>query len=197
LPLLDAAKKQGCCVVVDEAYGEYTDQDDRVVSCARYAGEYPNLMVLRTFSKIYGLPSIRVGYLICSSADIRTGLQVYCPYFPVTWFSLYLAQMAFVDQDYVNDSRRINRMRRDTLQEGFRGMSVFRCLSSDTNTLMVRHAGLTGSKLSDAFASHGILTADLGNMTGLNGRGYHRITVRNEADNTYLLNVCRELHSDY
>lgn len=196
LPLFDAAKKQGCCVVVDEAYGEYADQDDRVVSCARYAGEYPNLMVLRTFSKIYALPSIRVGYLICSSPDIRAGLQVYCPYFPVTWFSLYLAQTAFTDQDYLNDSRRINRIRRDTLQEGFRKMAGFSCLPSDTNTLMVRHAVLQGSRLGDAFASRGILTADLGSMTGLEGSGYHRITVRNETDNTYLLNVCRDLHKD-
>lgn len=193
LPLLDAARAQGCCVVVDEAYGEYADQDDRVVSCARYLEEYPNLMVLRTFSKIYALPSIRVGYLICSSPEIRAGLQVYCPYFPVTWFSLYLAQAAFTDQDYLCDSRRINRLRRDLLQAGLRKLSGFSCLPSETNTLMIRHAVLQGRELGDAFASRGILTADLGSMAGLEGSGYHRITVRSEADNNYLLSVCREL----
>ncbi|MBV5323296.1 hypothetical protein JZU51_00750, partial [bacterium] len=117
-------------------------------------------------------------------------------YFPVTWFSLYLAQTAFTDQDYLNDSRRVNRMRRDALQEGFRKISDFSCLPSDTNTLMVRHAVLQGGRLGDAFASRGILTADLGSMTGLEGSGYHRITVRNETDNTYLLNVCRDLQKD-
>jgi histidinol-phosphate aminotransferase len=68
-------------VILDEAYCEFNllqDPDDSIELLARY----PNLVLLRTFSKIYGLCGLRVGYGLCGSEDFRTAVdQVRQPFF--------------------------------------------------------------------------------------------------------------------
>ena len=53
-------------VVVDEAYHEYVDDPDYPDAIAEHVGERPNVAVLRTFSKIFGLAGLRVGYLVAA-----------------------------------------------------------------------------------------------------------------------------------
>jgi histidinol-phosphate aminotransferase len=69
------------CVVLDEAYVEFSllqDPADSVDLLARH----PNLVLLRTFSKIYGLCGLRVGYALCGSEELRTAVdQVRQPFF--------------------------------------------------------------------------------------------------------------------
>src|SRR3954452_22728765 len=69
------------CVVLDEAYVEFSllqDPADSVDLLKRF----PNLVLLRTFSKIYGLCGLRVGYALCGSEELRTAVdQVRQPFF--------------------------------------------------------------------------------------------------------------------
>ena len=68
-------------VILDEAYVEFSllqDPEDSVDLLARH----PNLVLLRTFSKIYGLAGLRVGYALCGSEEFRTAVdQVRQPFF--------------------------------------------------------------------------------------------------------------------
>lgn len=68
-------KSTGAVVVVDEAYGEFGGE-----SCIPLLGRYPNLIVLRTFSKAYGLAGLRVGYLLAGEPVIEQLLKVKQPY---------------------------------------------------------------------------------------------------------------------
>jgi histidinol-phosphate aminotransferase len=65
-----------CLVALDEAYFEYVRTPD-AASGLEFRDRYPNLVVLRTFSKAYGLASLRVGYLV-GAADIVTQLRKAC-----------------------------------------------------------------------------------------------------------------------
>src|SRR5687768_3115628 len=69
------------CVILDEAYCEYNvlqDPDESIELLRRH----PNLVLLRTFSKVYGLCGLRVGYGLCGSEEFRTAVdQVRQPFF--------------------------------------------------------------------------------------------------------------------
>jgi histidinol-phosphate aminotransferase len=69
------------CVILDEAYVEFSllqDPDDSVALLERH----PNLVLLRTFSKVYGLCGLRVGYALCGSEEFRVAVdQVRQPFF--------------------------------------------------------------------------------------------------------------------
>ena len=69
------------CVIVDEAYCEFNLLDDPDSSIALLE-RYPNLVLLRTFSKVYGLCGLRVGFALCGSRDFRDAVdQVRQPFF--------------------------------------------------------------------------------------------------------------------
>jgi histidinol-phosphate aminotransferase len=69
------------CVLLDEAYCEYNTLDDPDASLDLLA-KHPNLVLLRTFSKVYGLCGLRVGYALCGADDFVTAVnQVRQPFF--------------------------------------------------------------------------------------------------------------------
>ncbi|MFL5819085.1 MAG: histidinol-phosphate transaminase [Solirubrobacteraceae bacterium] len=69
------------CVIVDEAYCEFNLLDDPDAS-VDLLGAHPNLVLLRTFSKVHGLCGLRVGFALCGSQDFRVAVdQVRQPFF--------------------------------------------------------------------------------------------------------------------
>lgn len=191
--LTAAGKKHGTFVVVDEAYGEYTDGDREVVSAGRLTDRHPNLLVLRTFSKIYALPSLRVGYLMCSSREIVEAVSLYRPMFPFSWFSLFVAQIASIDEEHVRESRRKNHARREKLYHQFSELKTFSYLPSQTNTLMLRCSNLTTEELWRSLARRGFLTANLSHLNGLEKQAFIRFTISLEEENDLFVRACHEI----
>lgn len=191
--LAERAARSGAVLVVDEAYGEYTDTDDEIISAARYLEYFPNLLVFRTFSKIYGIPSVRVGYAMCSSPDIIAGINLYRPCFPFSWFSFFVAQTACVDDTFLSESRSALAERKQDLYTGLESLENFEFLRSDTNTVMLRHRWMRVDEWTMYLETKGILVANLDRLPGIAGLGYVRITVRRREDNDYLIEACREL----
>ncbi|WP_394232778.1 histidinol-phosphate transaminase [Niallia oryzisoli] len=94
-------------VVIDDAYHDYVVADD-FYNAVEFVKEYNNLIVLRTFSKIYGIASLRVGYGVAHQDIIRV-LEPAREPFNVNTLGQIAAVAALSDQDYVNDCRRKNR----------------------------------------------------------------------------------------
>src|SRR5207249_9934564 len=69
------------CVIVDEAYCEFNVLEDPDASID-LLGAHPNLVLLRTFSKVHGLCGLRVGFALCGAEEFRTAVdQVRQPFF--------------------------------------------------------------------------------------------------------------------
>jgi len=191
--LAEAGAECGTAVVADEAYGEYTDADEGVVSASRFVEKLPNLLVLRTFSKIYGLPSARVGYLMCSSPEINAAVAMYRPYFPFSWFSLYVCQLALADDAYLAKSRALLARRRDEFFAEAGAIRDFVFLPTNTNTVMFRHARLGAEEAAAELLHRGALVADISGVTGIEDKNFLRMTIRRRADNAVFLAACRDL----
>lgn len=94
-------------VVLDEAYFEYVIADDYYDSI-QLTRKYPNLIVLRTFSKIYGLAALRVGYGVANRAIIKA-LEPSREPFNVNALAQIAASAAIDDQEFVEQCRNKNR----------------------------------------------------------------------------------------
>jgi histidinol-phosphate aminotransferase len=94
-------------VVVDEAYYEYVT-DPAYPDTVSLLERYPQLFVLRTFSKIYGLAAFRIGYGI-GHPDVVTELNRVREPFNVNRLAQRAARAALVDQAFVERCRRLNR----------------------------------------------------------------------------------------
>ena len=194
--LAAAGLRHRTAVVVDEAYGEYTDRDDGMVSSTRLLHKFHNLMVLRTFSKIHALPSLRVGYLMCSNREVIDAVSLYRPMFPFSWFSLFVAQIASVDDDHVRFSRTRNAERRDRLCAQLVGLETFTHIPSETNTLMLKSARLSAVELGGRLAKRGFLTANLSRVQGLEGHEFIRITICKQDENDLFVEACRRIERE-
>ncbi len=93
-------------VALDDAYGEYRTSPD-CPNPKEFLKVYPNLMILKTFSKVYGLAGLRVGYGIASSEMISILDRVRQP-FNLNSLALIGAKAALEDQEFVEQSRRLN-----------------------------------------------------------------------------------------
>ncbi len=109
-------------VVLDEAYNEYLDDADRFDS-SRWLARHPNLLVSRTFSKAYGLASLRVGYGLAQPELTDLLNRVRQP-FNVSTPALVAAQAALADHDFVARTRANNRGELDRLERAFRDMGL-------------------------------------------------------------------------
>lgn len=89
-------------IVVDEAYGEYVTAE-LAADTQTLIEKYPNLVVLKTFSKIYGLAGMRIGYGIMD-AEIAANLKKVKDVFNVNHFAQVAAIAALEDQEFINDS---------------------------------------------------------------------------------------------
>ncbi|MEJ1297918.1 MAG: histidinol-phosphate transaminase [Candidatus Sedimenticola sp. (ex Thyasira tokunagai)] len=102
-----AALPRDVIVVVDEAYIEYVDESG-YPDTSLWLKKYPNLIVTRTFSKVYGLASLRVGYAL-SHSDIADLLNRVRQPFNVNSMAMTAAIAALDDQDFVRQSIEMNR----------------------------------------------------------------------------------------
>ena len=121
-------------VAVDEAYFEYA----REVDCpdtSRWLAECPNLVVVRTFSKAYGLAGLRVGYGL-SHPGIADLLNRVRQPFNVNGVSLAAAAAALGDPAHVEAVVRLNRAGREQLTAACRSLGI-RCLPSAANFILV------------------------------------------------------------
>jgi histidinol-phosphate aminotransferase len=111
------------CVLIDEAYCEFSLLDDPDASIALLA-RHPNLVLLRTFSKIYGLCGLRAGYALCGSRDLPDALtQVRQPFF-LNAAAQAAALEALAHQDEV--ARRVERavVARMQMQDGLNQLGL-------------------------------------------------------------------------
>lgn len=97
---------QQVIVVLDEAYTEYVE-DPEFPNALAWLDEFPNLIVTRTFSKIYGLAGLRVGYA-ASSPDIADILNRVRQPFNVNSLALAAATAALADEVFLAQSKTVN-----------------------------------------------------------------------------------------
>lgn len=109
-------------VVLDEAYIEYAEGAD-LPDGLHFLSAYPNLLVSRTFSKAYGLASLRVGYALSSPAVAGVLNRVRQP-FNVNSLALAAACAALGDADYVSQSRRMNESGMQQMEAGLRQIGL-------------------------------------------------------------------------
>jgi histidinol-phosphate aminotransferase len=124
-------------IILDEAYFEYATDNPRYPDSMHY--RYDNVITLRTFSKIYGLAGIRIGYGFAHEELIRNLLKVKLPFEPST-----LAQAAGIaalsDREFVHRSLGLNARGLRLLTESLRSLR-FEVVPSEANFAMVPMAG--------------------------------------------------------
>jgi len=178
-----AARLIGCYLIVDEAFIDFCPH----ASIINRVGENPYLIILRSMTKFYALPGLRLGYGIFPLKlvkDIKT--------FQEPWSVNTLAQeaaiMAIRDETYRKKTWIFIKREKEFLEEGLTRLGIW-FTPSRANYYLLR---LEKPDLVEKLARKGILVRDCSNFRGLD-RTYIRIAVRKREENIKLLEALAEL----
>ena len=173
-------------IVIDEAYFEYV-KDKKYPNCLEYLDKYSNLVVLRTFSKIYGLAGLRIGYGF-SSAEIIKNLERVRPPFNVNGAAQIAGLAALNDERFVKKSANINNKQKKFLYKELDNLKI-KYIKSHTNFILI-DVGMDGGKIAEALMKKGIITRPLG-IYDLNN--FIRVTIGTEEENVKFIKVFKEV----
>ena len=150
-------------VVLDEAYHEYARNVEGYPDGIALLPHFPNLVVTRTFSKIYGLAALRVGYGVSSPEIAELMNRVRQP-FNVNSIALAAAEVALQDDCYINESLRLNDEGMIFLEGGLRQLGVdfipsignFISFDVDRDAMEIYHAMLNRGVVVRPVANYGM-----------------------------------------
>jgi histidinol-phosphate aminotransferase len=145
--------------VVDEAYAEYVDEPD-YPDTSQWLNEFPNLVVTRTFSKAYGLASLRVGYGL-SHPDIADLLNRVRQPFNVDSLAQAAALAALADEDHLRRSIEVNRDGLRQFEEGCRELGLD-YIPSVGNFITIE-LGREAATVDKALLQEGVITRPVAN----------------------------------
>lgn len=140
-------------VVVDEAYHHYVTSDD-YESCIPLTGSHPNLLVLRTFSKIYAMAGLRCGYGVADPTLISR-LKARQARLNMNLAALLAAKASLADSAWVEESKKRNGAVRAMLFERLRSLG-YEVTPSEASFFMVA-LGRNSRAVASEFAGRGIL----------------------------------------
>ena len=147
-------------VVLDEAYIHYADRPDMPDSVQLFR-EHKNLLIMRTFSKVYGLAGLRVGYAIGDTPVLEAMNRLRTP-FNLTGVSQAAALAALDDAEHVNRSIKENASERDRLTKGMIELGL-RPVRSHSNFIFI-DIGPEAQELCDELLHEGVIVRPLGWM---------------------------------
>jgi histidinol-phosphate aminotransferase len=174
-------------VIVDEAYIEYQTVDDPDATLDLLP-EHHNLVLLRTFSKCYGLAGLRVGYALCSP-QFRAAVDAVRQPFSVNTIAQAAATEAIRHQDDVADRVETNVVERVFVEEGLRELG-FEPPDSQANFSWVPLGDLDEAEVVEALAKSGVAVRA---GTPLGGPGCIRVSYGIRAENERFLSALGEL----
>lgn len=198
LRLIDWAGTRGCRLVIDESFADFSEEfPENTLLHDDVLERNPHLCVMKSISKSYGVPGLRLGVLASGDEEIIAHLKKDVSIWNINSFAEFFLQIySKYDSDYKRSSAKFI-AERERFRTELTAVPFLEVFDSQANYFLCR---LTGTLTSDELAvrllsDYGILIKDCSTKKGFEGRNYIRIAIRNREDNSRLvkalLSVCR------
>ena len=171
-------------VVFDEAYYEYVARSDYPQTLP-YVLEGRNFVITRTFSKIYGLAGLRIGYGIAPPGLVETLNRVRQP-FNCSLVGQAAACAALKDTAHVKESQKSNAAGKAFLYKAFDDMEL-RYIKTEGNFIML-HVEPSGAEITDALLKRGVIVRP---MAGYGYPNAVRVTIGTQQENERFIKALR------
>lgn len=196
--LLEWTKQEQITLLWDESFADFSDEENNSLIHEECFKDYPNLIVVKSISKSYGVPGLRLGVLASGNERLIVDLKKEVAIWNINSIAEYYMQIEEkYKKDYVNALKLFRRERAEFAEKlsAIKGINV---LPSQANYLMIE---LTNGKVArnvtkKLLIEHQILVKDLTKKLAESGRQYLRIAVRNHDDNAKLLIALEQCIND-
>ncbi|MBN1363268.1 MAG: threonine-phosphate decarboxylase [Syntrophaceae bacterium] len=178
-------------IVIDEAFMDFVPDEKRYTLIPE-AVRSKKIIVLRTLTKFFALPGLRVGYLIAHHNIIRMLKEYQMPW-SVNLLAQVAAEQCLGEEAFIQRSKQLVEKERSFLYERLDRIKELKPYLSMANFLLVKikNKGLASSCLKERLLKRGILIRDCANFRGLN-KQFIRVVVRTHQENNQLAQILEE-----
>ena len=195
LSLLDYFKENNTRLILDESFVDFTeDGEENTLLSNEILDKYSNLVVIKSISKSYGIPGLRLGILASSDKVLIKQCKNNISIWNINSFAEYFLQIFNkYNKDYVNACNKIVN-NRNTFFEQLETINYLRPIKSQANYILCEVTKkYTSNELCQKLLMKNFLIKDCQNKLGFNGKQYIRLAVNSKEDNTQIINVLKKM----
>ena len=194
LRLAEWAKKMCIHLIIDESFVDFCEEEDHSLLDDSILEQYPMLSVVKSISKSYGVPGLRLG-ILASGDELRIAtLKKSVAIWNINSFAeFYMQIFTKYEKDYMQALKKFRVVRAQFYSE-LAKISWLRPFPTQANYVMAEvGGGRTSAELTQQLLNENILIKDLTPKLKVSGKQYIRIAVKTEFENNQLLTVLRRL----
>ncbi len=195
LELLDICQASNTRCVIDESFIDFAEPELRYsLLDDELLEKYPQLIVIKSISKSYGVPGLRLGLIAAADTAFLERFKALMPIWNINSFAEYYLQIfTLYAASYTESCDRIAEQRNILLSE-LGKIPFLKPYPSQANYILCRCDGISSKDLANRLLrDNDLLIKDLSGKNGFGGRDYIRIAVRDEADNAALCEALRSI----
>ena len=184
--ILESCAELGIFMVVDECFLDFVEEPEKHTLKGKLA-EYPNLFLLKAFTKRYAIPGVRLGYGFCSDSSVLDRMEAVTQPWNVSTMAQQAGLAALKETEYVEKGRQLVFQESAWMKEkmGQLGLKVY---PSEANYIFFHGP----ANLFECCVPKGILIRDCSNYPGLE-KGYFRVAVKLHEQNEKLIQVLTDI----
>ena len=193
LKLSEWCEKKNIRFVVDESFVDFVDEEETTTLLdAEILKANPNLIVVKSISKSYGVPGLRLGVLASSDEELIAEMKKDVAIWNINSFAeFYLQIYEKYAKDYAKAIEKFKQTRAAYIKD-LQALSRLRVLPTQANYVLCEvTSGVTSRKLAEDLLEENILIKDLSTKKGFDGKNYIRLAVRDEKDNAILVEALK------
>ena len=196
LRIADETRQWNVLFLVDESFVDFAEEEHSSLIEKETLQKYNNLIVIKSISKSFGVPGLRLGVAVSGNTEIIKHLKANISIWNINSFAEFYMQ---IEEKYKDDYKRALekfKKARKVLVDGLKGIRILTVFDSQANYVMCRvENGWTSKELAERLLTvYNIFIKDLSSK--LDGRQYVRIAVRTIEDNRILLDALQEVEQE-
>ncbi|MGR3293153.1 MAG: threonine-phosphate decarboxylase CobD, partial [Candidatus Scalindua sp.] len=173
-------------IVIDEAFMDFVEDDEKY-SVIKDAPLMDNLIVVRSLTKFYGFPGLRLGYLVANESTVNKLMRYKEPW-TVNTIAQVAGMAAINDEEFITNTLQYVSVEKTFLYDGLKMIKGIHPFQPTVNFILVRigNSAITSSSIQTLLLKNNILIRNCSNFVGLD-ETYFRVAVKTREDNRKLL----------
>lgn len=186
--LIEWTKNNNVNFILDESFVDFAEESFSMIS-EEIINKYPNLIIIKSISKSYGIPGIRLGILVSSNEKIINSIKKDISIWNINSFGEFWLQIADkYKKDYIDGLDKLKNTRKKFIND-LNQINSIRVIPSQSNYVMVEIKDKYSARelTINLYTKYNILIKDLTNKTKATNKQYVRLAIRNDEDNNLLV----------
>lgn len=181
-------------LILDESFVDFADEQDATLVSEQYLNQYPRMIVVKSISKSYGIPGLRLGVLATADQDLVDYIKKDVAIWNINSLGEFYMQIAEKYKKHYITSLDKLRIARKKLYDDLSEINSLEVIKSQANYFMVKVTGISSRQLTrKLLVENNILIKDLSSKMPRNDNNYVRIAVRRGEENDMLIRAIKEV----